>query len=105
MKKIFYFVSSFCLICAVVIIYSCKKSPVIPTLTTSDVTDITVNSLTSGGNITSDGGSTITTSGVCYGTTAGPTIANSNTTDGSLSGSFVSKITGQIGRASCRERV
>ncbi len=65
-----------------------------PTLTTSDVTNITVTSLASGGNITNDGGSMITAAGVCYSTTTGPTIANLHTTDGSLSGSFVSKLTG-----------
>jgi uncharacterized protein (TIGR02145 family) len=76
------------------LIYSCKKNAVAPTLTTSDVTSITVNSLTSGGNITNDGGSMITVSGVCYGTTTGPTTADLHTTDGSLSGIFVSKIIG-----------
>jgi uncharacterized protein (TIGR02145 family) len=94
MKKISYSITAFCLICVMVLNYSCKKNVVIPTLTTSDVTTVTVNALTSGGNITNDGGSMITASGVCYGTTAGPTTADSHTTDGSLSGVFVSKING-----------
>ncbi len=94
MKKIFYSVSALCMICSMIIFNSCKKNPVIPTLTTSDVTNITVTSLTSGGNITNDGGSMVTASGICYGTTTGPTTADTHTTDGSLSGSFVSKITG-----------
>ena len=94
MKKIFYSVSALCMICSMIIFNSCKKNPVIPTLTTSDATNITVTSLTSGGNITNDGGSMVTASGICYGTTTGPTTADTHTTDGSLSGSFVSKITG-----------
>ena len=94
MKKIFYSLTTFCLICALIISNSCKKNPVIPTLTTSDATNITVTSLSSGGNITNDGGSMVTASGICYGTTTGPTTASTHTTDGSLSGSFVSKITG-----------
>ena len=95
-KKIFYSVSVFCLICAMIIINSCKKDAVIPTLTTSDVSDKTVSSLTSGGIITSDGRATITASGVCYGITTGPTIADLHITDGTGGGSFTSKITGLI---------
>ena len=73
---------------------SCRKDPVIPSLTTSDATNVTINSLTTGGDITSDGRSMITVSGICYGTTTGPTIENSVTTDGSMGGTFVSKLTG-----------
>ena len=66
----------------------------IPTLTTSPVTNITQNSATSGGNITSDGGAPVTARGVAYtldgGTLTYPTIANSHTTDGSGTGSFTS---------------
>jgi len=63
------------------------------TITTNAVTNITSETATCGGNITSDGGSTITARGVCWNTGATPTIANSKTTDGSGMGSFTSVIT------------
>ncbi len=62
-------------------------------LTTAAVTVITSTTATSGGNITVDGGGLITARGVCWGTTTGPTISNSRTTDGNGIGSFVSSIT------------
>src|SRR5664279_2098068 len=93
-KDIVHIVSGCLLIIGMVLFNSCKKDPVIPTLTTVDVTNATVNSFTTGGNITSDGRAMITASGVCYGTISGPTIQSSVTTDGSSGGSFVSKITG-----------
>ena len=49
---------------------------------------------TSGGNITSDGGATITAREVCWNTSVGPTIANSKTIDGTGTGIFVSSVTG-----------
>jgi hypothetical protein len=51
-------------------------------------------SYSSGGDITTDGGSRITDRGVCWGTTTGPTIANSKTSDGRGPGTFISAITG-----------
>lgn len=63
-------------------------------LSTTEITGKTSNSAVSGGNITSDGGSTVTGRGVCWATTANPTTANSKTTDGSGTGNFVSNITG-----------
>jgi uncharacterized protein (TIGR02145 family) len=94
MRKIVSIVSVFALFSGMIITNSCKKDPVVPSLTTSDATSITVTSLTTGGNISSDGGALITASGVCYGTTSGPTTSASFTTDGSSGGSFVSKLTG-----------
>lgn len=66
----------------------------LPTLTTSNIVSITQTSGVSGGNIYSDGGSAITSRGVCWGTSANPTIANSKTINGSGSGAFTSNITG-----------
>jgi len=82
-----------CLISGFFIINSCKKDPVLPTLTTSSITSITINSAISGGNITSSGGADITARGVCYGTGSGPSISGPSTTDGSGAGSFASNIT------------
>lgn len=67
---------------------------VAPVLTTTAASAITSSSLTSGGNISSDGGSAITARGVCWGTTPNPTITGSKTTDGTGTGSFTSNITG-----------
>ena len=65
-----------------------------PVLTTTVVTDITTNSASSGGNITSNGGTAVTARGVCWNTNGNPTIADSKTTDGSGTGSFTSSLTG-----------
>lgn len=65
----------------------------LPTLTTTSVTAITTSSATSGGNITSDGGAAISAKGICWSTTAGPTISNTKTSDGTGVGSFVSSMT------------
>ena len=69
---------------------------VAPVLTTTAPTSVTSTIATTGGNITSDGGSTVTVRGVCWATTQNPTIANSKTTDGTGSGTFISNLTGLI---------
>ncbi|HUX58350.1 MAG TPA: FISUMP domain-containing protein [Bacteroidales bacterium] len=66
----------------------------IPTISTAAISSITATTATSGGNITSDGGAEITARGVCWSTTANPTTADSNTTDGTGVGIFTSNITG-----------
>ncbi len=67
---------------------------VIPTLTTTAATSITSSSAISGGNITSDGGGSVTARGVCWSTTSNPTISNNKTSDGNGSGTFTSNISG-----------
>lgn len=69
-------------------------SPVIPTLTTSDTSNVTKNTAQLGGTITNDGGSPVLVRGVCWNTSSNPTISHSKTTDGSGLGSFVSVLTG-----------
>ena len=70
---------------------------VAPTLTTKPITSITSTSATSGGIITTDGGSVLTERGLVYGTTTNPTIL-SNKLVGSLAGTdWSSTITGLIG--------
>ena len=66
----------------------------IPTLTTTDITNITAISATSGGNITDNGGLNITARGVCWSTSPNPTVSDSHTTNGTGTGSFTSNITG-----------
>ena len=67
---------------------------VIPTLTTTAVTSISLKTAVSGGNITADGGGAITARGVCWATTVNPTINNFRTNDGLGTGSYVSNLNG-----------
>ena len=67
-----------------------------PILTTTAITSITTTYATSGGNITSDGGSPITARGVCWSTSQNPTIANSKTVNGTGSGTFTSNPIGLL---------
>ena len=78
---------------------SCKKKDVssnhdIPVLTTDSVSNVTQTTAACGGNITSQGSSSVTLRGVCWSTSQNPTISDAITTDGSGTGSFTSNITG-----------
>jgi hypothetical protein len=65
-----------------------------PTVTTATASSITSTSASSGGDVTSDGGASVTARGVCWSTSANPTTGDSKTSDGSGTGSFTSSITG-----------
>ncbi|MEX0997628.1 MAG: hypothetical protein WDZ45_11305 [Flavobacteriaceae bacterium] len=65
-----------------------------PTVTTADVINITNNSAQSGGNVTDDGDSTVTSRGICWSTSPNPTTANNTTNNGSGLGSFISQLSG-----------
>ena len=65
-----------------------------PTLSTNTVSLVYASTTTCGGNITSDGGAAVTARGVCWSTSANPTIADSKTINGTGSGSFSSSMTG-----------
>jgi len=60
----------------------------LPVITTNTPTNITINSATLGGNITSDGGTTVTQRGVVYSTSPNPTIGSTNLTSGSGTGTY-----------------
>ena len=94
MKKIVPLLLLACLLVGISVINSCKKDVVIPTLTTTAVSNITINSSTTGGSITKDGGAGISARGVCWGTTSNPDLTGSFTTDGNGAGSFESNLTG-----------
>ncbi len=66
----------------------------LPTVTTSQVTNITETAATGGGNVTSDGGATVTQRGVCWSTSHNPTTSNSHGTSGTGTGSFTCLMTG-----------
>lgn len=71
-------------------------APVMPTVTTSFVTNITQFSANCGGSIISSGGGTVSSRGVCWNTTQTPTISDFKTVDGSGAGTFTSLITGLV---------
>jgi len=50
---------------------------VLPTVTTTEVSSINNTSASSGSAITNDGGATVTAFGICWSTSANPTLANS----------------------------
>lgn len=73
---------------------SCKKESDLPAVSTTAVTNITQSTATTGGNITSQGGSSVTARGVCWGTSPRPEITGNHTTDGNGTGVFTSDLTG-----------
>ncbi len=63
--------------------YEFQVVPTIPSVTTSEIINITPPTATSGGNVTSSGGLSVTARGVCWSTSQNPTIADSHSLDGS----------------------
>lgn len=64
----------------------------LPTIKTSQISNITVSSAISGGDISNDGGASITSRGVCWNTTGNPTLSDAKTSDGTGPGSFTSSL-------------
>ena len=80
-----------------VIFWGCKKESTSPNDKTPSVTTIGISLITdstavSGGNISSDGGASVASRGVCWATTNVPTIANNKTSDGDGVGNFTSRL-------------
>lgn len=76
---------------------SCKKETPkqLPTVTVTEVKDITSVSAVAGGEVLSDGGAEVKSRGVCWSpTNVNPTIADSKTSDGTGLGVFNSSIEG-----------
>lgn len=67
-----------------------------PTVSTSSISNITSNSATGGGNVTSQGSSSVTARGVCWSTSQNPTINSNKTNNGTGIGSFTSNIAGLL---------
>jgi hypothetical protein len=66
----------------------------IPVLTTAEITNVGRHGAICGGNITDDGGLSVTARGVCWSTNPNPTITDSHTDDGTGIGDFISCING-----------
>ena len=78
----------------VLYIASCKKDKIqtLPILSTIEAKDITDTTALVGGNVSGNGNSTITVSGLCWGTSANPTIADSKIINSTEEGSFTIKL-------------
>lgn len=72
---------------------SYSTQPILPTVTTSAVSNITATSATCGGNVTSTGGAAVYSRGICWSTSQNPTIADNHITDGSGIGNFIISLT------------
>jgi len=75
-------------------------TPSLSTVSTIYASSVNSNNAVSGGNITSDGGSTVSTRGVVWSTILDfvpDLLSNSKTSDGYGSGTYSSKLTGLIG--------
>jgi uncharacterized protein (TIGR02145 family) len=77
--------------------FKTKSDPVVPTVTTAEVTSVTTTTAVCGGNVTSDGDSPITARGVCWDTDHNPDLADLHTIDPVGTGVYVSNITGLTG--------
>jgi hypothetical protein len=79
---------------AVVLMYGCKKDPVLPTISTVVPAEITSTSAVAGGNVISDGHAAITERGVCWSESANPTVNDYKAANGTGTGIFSVDITG-----------
>ena len=74
--------------------FTTLPAAVLPSITTTNISNITSSTATSGGYINSEGGAPVTARGVVWGTSQNPTVLNFLTTDGTGAGAFTSAITG-----------
>jgi hypothetical protein len=64
-----------------------------PPTVTSQLSSFTSTSALAGGNVTDNGGASVTARGVCWNTTGTPTTSDSKTTDGTGTGAYTSNLT------------
>ena len=91
------------IILSIFMIHSCMKIKV-PTITTSEVTNIKGTSATCGGTITDDGDAEITATGVCWGVYPNPETSNSKTIESIVEKQFASNISGLSGNTTYHVR-
>lgn len=65
-----------------------------PTINTNAASNTSISNATINSSIAADGGNTITSRGVCWGTSSDPTINNLKTTDGQDIGNYYSELSG-----------
>lgn len=73
--------------------------PIFPvSVSTVSVSDVSIDSARVSGNVTSAGGGTVISRGICWSTSTGPTVSNNKTIEGTSIGEFVSVLKGlQLG--------
>jgi hypothetical protein len=71
-----------------------QSTGTVPTVTTNSISSITTKSAVSGGNVTNEGGSSVTVRGICWSKSSNPTTSNSTAVDGTGTGTFSSSMTG-----------
>lgn len=80
------------------ILFSCgpqeNPNPILPSVSTGAITNITSNAAVCAGNVTATGGASVTARGICWSTSQFPTIADSKTSSGNGLGVFTGNITG-----------
>ena len=76
------------------ITYTINNQVSLAIISTLPVGNITSSSAVSGGNITNNGGSTVTERGICWNTMPTPTTANNKIASGSGVGNFIVNIDG-----------
>jgi len=74
--------------------YSIGRDNNIPSVITHSVTNVGVSMARCGGEVTNNGGASVTVRGVCWNTTGTPTIGDATTNNGSGTGVFISNING-----------
>jgi len=76
------------------VMVSCtKKSAAVPAVSTDNISGLTRNAAVSGGDVTDDGGATVDARGVCWSTSASPTVSDSKTENGTGAGSYSADLT------------
>lgn len=68
--------------------------PVLPSVTTNDIINVTPNSAECGGSVTANGGMAVTSRGVCYSKTTNPTVSDLLINSGTGTGTFICSLTG-----------
>ena len=65
-----------------------------PTVITSDVSNVTSNSAYCGGEVTNDGGATVTERGICWSTNTNPSLTDNHVAAGTGTGTFTAAVSG-----------
>lgn len=74
--------------------FTTQQAITLPTVTTSQVTNVTQTTATGGGNVTNSGGATVTERGICWGTSHNPTTSGSHAGSGTGTGTYTVNMTG-----------
>ena len=74
--------------------FTTQQAITVPTVTTSQVTNIQQTSATGGGNVTNSGGANVTERGICWSTSHNPTTSGSHASNGTGTGSYTVNMSG-----------